>query len=81
MELLLAQCVPDLRLHPVIGAFDVIGRHWENLDYARLRFEIFKLVKDAPISQRCLADPTIANKDQLVIQLAWHAAIVRCSKQ
>lgn len=69
MKLLLAKRVPDVRLNPLVRAFDVEAGHGHYLTDTRRRLVLLKLIKDASVRQRCFSDPTVADEDELVIDL------------
>lgn len=77
VELLLPQGVPQVHLHPSLCPLDIYRWHWDNLaDPCRPR-SLLKLIKDAPVHQRCLPNVTVTHQDELVVVLGGSPLVRR----
>ena len=70
MKLFLAQSIPNMCLHPLIGSLDIEGWHWYYLTDASRGFILFKFIKDTSIGERSFAHSAISNDDEFIVVLA-----------
>ena len=61
VELFLTKSVPDVRLDPIVGAFDIEAGHGHDLTDTCWHLVLLIFVKDASIGQRCLANAAITH--------------------
>ena len=61
-----------MSLHPLIGSFDIKGRHLIYLTDASRGFILFKFIKDTSFGERSFAHTAISNDDEFVIVLAGY---------
>ena len=69
MELLLAESVPDLHLHPLVSTIDIVGRHRENLADPRGLLTLREFIEDTAVGERSFSNAAIADEDELVVVL------------